>query len=58
MWVRRGDFVVLQVRSTRTSADLRAIVEIFRLMPDGRIDEHWGVIQPVPGTSANPNGMF
>jgi predicted SnoaL-like aldol condensation-catalyzing enzyme len=56
--VAEGDFVVLHVQSARTSADQRAIVEIFRLLPDGRIDEHWDVIQPVPGTSANPNGMF
>ena len=56
--VAEGDLVVLHVRSTRTSAEQRAIVEIFRLLPDGRIDEHWDVIQPVPSTSANPNGMF
>jgi predicted SnoaL-like aldol condensation-catalyzing enzyme len=56
--VAEGDFVVLHVQSARTSADQRAIVEIFRLLPDGRIDEHWDVIQPVPGASANPNGMF
>jgi predicted SnoaL-like aldol condensation-catalyzing enzyme len=56
--VAEGDLVVLHVRSTRTSTDRRAIVEIFRLLPDGRIDEHWDVIQPIPGASANPNGMF
>ena len=44
--VAEGDLVVLHVRSTRTPADERAIVEIFRLLPDGRIDEHWDVIQP------------
>ena len=32
--------------------------EIFRLLPDGRIDEHWDAIQEIPKTSANPNGMF
>jgi predicted SnoaL-like aldol condensation-catalyzing enzyme len=56
--VAEGDLVALHVRSTRTATEQRAIVEIFRLLPDGRIDEHWDVIQPVPGSSANPNGMF
>jgi predicted SnoaL-like aldol condensation-catalyzing enzyme len=56
--IAEGDLVVLHVRSTRTPADQRAIVEIFRLLPDGRIDEHWDVIQPIAGASANPNGMF
>lgn len=56
--VAEGDFVVLHVQSTRTSADQRAIMEILRLLPDGWIDEHWDVIQPVPGTSANQDGMF
>jgi predicted SnoaL-like aldol condensation-catalyzing enzyme len=35
----------------------RAIIEIFRL-DDGKIDEHWDVIQEIPEESANPNGMF
>jgi predicted SnoaL-like aldol condensation-catalyzing enzyme len=34
-----------------------AIVEIFRL-EDGKIVEHWDVMQQVPETSANPNSMF
>jgi hypothetical protein len=49
------DLVVLHVRSARTSADPRVIVEILRLLPDGRIDEHWDVIQPVPGTESGGN---
>jgi predicted SnoaL-like aldol condensation-catalyzing enzyme len=35
----------------------RAIIEIFRL-ENGKIDEHWDVIQEIPETSKNPNGMF
>ena len=53
-----GDYVVLHVHSQRPPDVHRAIVEIFRLTEDGKIDEHWDVIQEVPATSANTNGMF
>jgi predicted SnoaL-like aldol condensation-catalyzing enzyme len=55
--IAEDDYVVLHVRSARPPV-VRAIIEIFRLTEDGRIDEHWDVIQEVPATSANPNGMF
>jgi predicted SnoaL-like aldol condensation-catalyzing enzyme len=53
-----GDFVICHVHSRRPPNVHRAIVEIFRLTEDGKIDEHWDVIQEVPAESANSNGMF
>jgi predicted SnoaL-like aldol condensation-catalyzing enzyme len=49
--------VVLHVHSIRTPMVQRAIIEIFRL-ENGKIEEHWDVIQEIPETSANSNGMF
>jgi predicted SnoaL-like aldol condensation-catalyzing enzyme len=35
----------------------RALADFFRL-ENGKVVEHWDVIQEVPDNSANPNGMF
>ncbi|MGY6245946.1 nuclear transport factor 2 family protein [Bosea thiooxidans] len=52
------DLVWLHVHSTERPDDRgRAIVDIFRVK-DGRIVEHWDVIQPVPEKAANGNTMF
>lgn len=52
------DYVILHVHSIKVP-DTRgqAIVDIFRL-ENGKIVEHWDVIQDVPEKSANENGMF
>jgi predicted SnoaL-like aldol condensation-catalyzing enzyme len=50
--------VALHLHSQQTPDDPgRAIVDIFRL-EDGKIVEHFDVIQAVPATTANGNTMF
>jgi predicted SnoaL-like aldol condensation-catalyzing enzyme len=33
-------------------------IDIFRLTDEGKIIEHWDVLQVIPEHSAHPNGMF
>jgi len=56
--IAEGDLVALHVHSTRGDGTPgRAIVDIFRL-EDGKVVEHWDVIQDIPEKPANENGMF
>jgi predicted SnoaL-like aldol condensation-catalyzing enzyme len=53
-----GDYVILHVHAVREPGTRgNAIVDIFKL-ENGKIVEHWDVVQPVPEQSANGNGMF
>ena len=53
-----GDYVILHVHSVREPGTRgRAIVDIFRL-ENGKVVEHWDVIQDIPEKAANANGMF
>jgi predicted SnoaL-like aldol condensation-catalyzing enzyme len=51
-----GDLVWLHTRGFWAGAE-SVIVDIFRV-EDGKIAEHWDVIQPIPAKSANTNGMY
>jgi predicted SnoaL-like aldol condensation-catalyzing enzyme len=53
-----GDYVILHVHAVRTpGARGSAIVDVFK-MENGKIVEHWDVIQEIPEKAANSNGMF
>ena len=54
-----GDLVALHVHSTMNADDRgSAIVDIFRFDVNGKIVEHWDVIQPIPEKTASGNGLF
>jgi predicted SnoaL-like aldol condensation-catalyzing enzyme len=53
-----GDYVIAHVHGVRVPGQPgSAIVDIFRF-DEGKIVEHWDVMQPIPERSANGNGMF
>lgn len=53
-----GDYVWVHLNTTRHLGDLGlAVVNIFRL-ENGKIAEHWDIIQSVPEKSLNNNSMF
>lgn len=58
-----GDWAMAHVNfrnlDTTDPEDLgTAAVDMYLYAPDGKVAEHWDVLQGVPTHSANPNGMF
>ena len=53
-----GDHAVIHLHARpEPGARGAAVADIYRLV-NGRIVEHWDVLQPVPAESANPHPMF
>ena len=53
--VAEGDLVTVHANYKTFNM---AGVDIFRLNKDGKIIEHWDVLQPIPETTASGNDMF
>lgn len=57
--IAEGDLVMLHVHSQLDDSDRgEAVVDIFRFDKDGKIVEHWDVIQAVPEKTVSGRTMF
>lgn len=53
-----GDLAFVHARYLDWGGQETAGVDIFRFDADGKVVEHWDVLQPVPASSNNANTMF
>jgi len=53
-----GDLAFVHVRYLDWGGKETAGVDIFRFDENGKVVEHWDVLQPVPASSNNANTMF
>ncbi len=56
--VAEGNLIVIHCRQEWPGENDYASIDIFRVDNNGKVVEHWDVIQMVPGESANENTMF